>query len=113
MKEASSACRIFVVDTFWKIIVHYADSPASLATNGAAVGRGGGEALPFPPPKDSAIGQFLELRRAVRPMAGQEVVCSRPGTREVGLGGKGRLHERSGRLTFLWSCTDIMMMILY
>ncbi|CAM9104392.1 unnamed protein product [Ascophyllum nodosum] len=83
VKEASSACRIFVVDTFWKIIVHYADSPASLATNGAAVGRGGGEALPFPPPKDSAIGQFLELRRAVRPMAGQEVVCSRPGTREA------------------------------
>ncbi|CBN75666.1 conserved unknown protein [Ectocarpus siliculosus] len=77
--EASPACRIFVVDTFWRVVVHYADSPASLAAGEAA-----GEApLPFPPSRDSAIGQYLEMRRAVRPLAGQEVVYSRPGTPEA------------------------------
>ncbi|CAM9709443.1 unnamed protein product [Ectocarpus sp. 12 AP-2014] len=77
--EASPACRIFVVDTFWRVVVHYADSPVSLAAGEAA-----GEApLPFPPSRDSAIGQYLEMRRAVRPLAGQEVVYSRPGTPEA------------------------------
>lgn len=79
VNEASPACRIFVVDTFWRVIVHYADSAVTLAAGEAA-----GEApLPFPPAQDSAIGQYLELRRAVRPTAGQEVVYSRPGTPEV------------------------------
>ena len=80
MNEASPACRIFVVDTFWRVIVHYADSAVTLAAGKAA----GEEPLPFPPSRDSAIGQYLELRRAVRPAAGQEVVYSRPGTAEVG-----------------------------
>lgn len=79
MNEASPACRIFVVDTFWRVIVHYADSAVTLAAGEAA----GEEPLPFPPSRDSAIGQYLELRRAVRPTAGQEVVYSRPGTPEV------------------------------
>lgn len=79
VKEACSACRIFVVDTFWRVVVHYADSPVTLAASEAA-----GEApLPFPPPTESAIGQYLKMRRAVRPTAGQEVVYSRPGTPEV------------------------------
>ncbi|CAM9201577.1 unnamed protein product [Scytosiphon promiscuus] len=78
VSEASPACRIFVVDTFWRVIVHYADSPVTLAAGEAA-----GEApLPFPPSPDSAIGQYLKMRRAVRPSAGQEVVYSRPGTPE-------------------------------
>lgn len=79
MNEASPACRIFVVDTFWRVIVHYADSAVTLAAGEAA----GEEPLPFPPSRDSAIGQYLELRRAVRPTAGQEVVYSRTGTQEV------------------------------
>lgn len=79
VNEASPACRIFVVDTFWRVIVHYADSAVTLAAGEAA-----GEApLPFPPSRDSAIGQYLELRQAVRPAAGHEVVYSRPGTPEV------------------------------
>eukprot|EP00752_Nemacystus_decipiens_P002888 g2687.t1 len=79
VNEASSVCRIFVVDTFWRVIVHYADSPVTLAAGEAA----GEEPLPFPPSRDSAIGQHLELRRAARPTAGQEVVYSRPGTPEA------------------------------
>eukprot|EP00903_Cladosiphon_okamuranus_P017430 g16054.t1 len=79
MAEASPACRIFVVDTFWRVIVHYADSAVTLAAGEAA----GEEPLPFPPSRESAIGQYLELRRAVRPTAGQEVVYSRAGTSEA------------------------------
>lgn len=77
--EAAPACRIFVVDTFWRVIVHYADSAVTLAAGEAA----GEEPLPFPPSRESAIGQYLELRRAVRPTAGEEVVYSRAGTPEV------------------------------
>ena len=59
--------------------MHYADSAATLAASEAA-----GEApLLFPPPRESAIGEFLEMRSLVRPAAGREVVYSRAGTPEV------------------------------
>ncbi|CAN0052043.1 unnamed protein product, partial [Hapterophycus canaliculatus] len=78
VNEASPACRIFVVDTFWRVVVHYADSPVTLAAGKAA----GEEPLPFPPSPNSAIGRYLKLRSAVRPTAGQEVLYSRAATPE-------------------------------
>lgn len=85
MSEASSTCRIFVVDTFWKVVIHYSDLVAATSD------RGNG-ALPIPPDDDSSIGQFLELRRVVRPMAGQEIVYSSSGAPEVG---RGKVESRA------------------
>lgn len=76
MNEASSACHIFVVDTFWKVVIHYSDLVAATSD------RGNG-ALLIPLDDESFIGQFLKLRRVMRPMAGQEIVYSSSGAPEV------------------------------
>lgn len=77
--KSSADCRIFVIDSLWRVVIHYVDTPATLATRASDKL----DPLPFPPPEDSAIGHFLALRRKLRPMAGQEVIYSRADTPEV------------------------------
>lgn len=80
--ELYPICRIFVVDTLWRVVVHYEDTRASLEEY--AMGNDV-SSLAFPPPQESAIGDYLAMRQRFRPLAGREVVYSKPTLPQVSL----------------------------